>query len=168
MMQSATPKWTATGADSPCNSDSRGIGRRMTDATVDSSYTTLSPCAFFNPATWAVNVHLSWANNANDANVNRYPVLLATISGSGSRTFLGNEIAAMETSVPANQGRLWRFAQTWNDGTGEQCAFLEYSSPAISPDGRWAIYPSNWRGQTGDDGVCKHGARTDVFVFELK
>jgi hypothetical protein len=168
MMQSASPKWTPAGNEGPCNSDSRGIARRNTDSTVDSSYALTGPCSFFNPATWAVNVHLSWTNNRDDDRVNQYPVLLSTISGAGSGLFLANDIAAMETSAPAYQGRLWRFAQTWNDPVKSQCGFLEYSSPSISPDGRWAIFPSDWRGQTGSGGVCAQGNRTDVFVFELK
>ena len=38
MVQSVSPRWTATGANGPCNSDSRGIGRRRTDGSIDSSY----------------------------------------------------------------------------------------------------------------------------------
>jgi hypothetical protein len=168
MMQSVSPKWTATGAEGPCNSDSRGIARRNTDGTIDSSYIPTGPCAFFKSATWAVNVHLSWTNNRSGETANRYPVLLSTISGAGGGLFLANDIAAMETTAPAYKGRLWRFAQTWNDPVKDQCGFLEYSSPSISPDGRWALFPSNWRGQTGSKGVCAKGNRTDVFVFELK
>jgi hypothetical protein len=74
----------------------------------------------------------------------------------------------METSAPASRGRLWRFAQTWNDPPQAQCSFLDYSSPSISPDGRWALFPSDWRGQAGTDGTCSNRRRTDVFIFELK
>ena len=53
MIQSTTPRWTPSGADSPCNSDSRGLVRRNTDATVDSSVFQTGSCGFYNPATWA-------------------------------------------------------------------------------------------------------------------
>ncbi len=168
MIQSSTPKWTPKGADSPCNSDSRGLGRRSTGAEVDTSYTNLAPCSFFVPGAWDVNVHLSWINNLPGPRANEYPVLVATISSKPGGGFLANEIAAMETTAPPYRGRLWRFAQTWNDPTRSQCSFLEYASPSVSPDGRWAIFPSNWRGQTGPGGVCTGGNRTDVFVFELR
>jgi hypothetical protein len=168
MMQSVSPKWTATGASGPCNSDSRGVARRNTDATIDSSYSLTGPCSFFSQATWNVNVHLSWTNNVNDANANQYPVLLATTNEGVPNSFLWSDVAAMETTVPQYQGRLWRFAQTWNSQTSTQCGFLLYSSPSISRDGKWALFPSNWRGQTGSNGVCTNGQRTDLFVFELK
>ncbi len=168
MAQSVTPRWTPTGADGPCNSDSRGIARRPTGADADSGFTILGPCAFFQPPTWAVNVHLSWLNNRAGERANQYPVLLATITGTRATVFLGNEIAAMEIAAPPYRGRIWRFAQTWNDPTRSQCGFLEYSSPSISPDGKWALYPSNWQGQTGPGGVCTGGNRTDVFLFELR
>jgi hypothetical protein len=168
MLQSSSPKWDSTGNNSPCNSDSRGVSRRFSGETIDSSYTPTAPCSFFVPATWAVNVHLSWANNRGDSRANQYPVLLSTLSNGNSKGFLSNEIAAMETAAPPYRGRLWRFAQTWNDPARSQCSFLEYSSPAISPDGRWALFPSNWRGQAGTGGVCTQGNRTDVFLFELR
>jgi hypothetical protein len=168
LMQSTTPKWTSAGANGPCNSDARAVARRSTDETVDSSYTITAPCSFFEPATWAVEVHLSWANNRDDSHANQYPVLLATLNTGSTPFFLANEIAAMETAAPPYRGRLWRFAQTWNDPAPSQCGFLDYSSPAISPDGRWALFPSNWRGQTGTGGVCTNGNRTDVFLFELR
>ncbi|MGE5645746.1 MAG: hypothetical protein ACM336_08135 [Acidobacteriota bacterium] len=169
LMQSASAKWTAGGIEAgSCASDSRGIARRNTDKTVDSSYVQTAPCSFFARPTWDVSVHLSWTNNHAGPRANAVPVLLATTSSAGSGCFLANDIAAMETSTPRGQGRLWRFAQTWNDPVKSQCAFLQYSSPAISPDGRWALFPSNWRGQTGSGGVCTGGNRTDVFLFELK
>ena len=167
MMQSTTPKWNSMGNHGPCNSDSRGIARRASGPDIDSSFAIAGPCSFFEPATWAVNVHISWTNNRAGPRVNQYPVLMATISNRGN-AFLANEIAAMETSAAPYRGRLWRFAQTWNLPTRSQCVFLEYSSPSISPDGRWAVFPSDWQGQTGDGGVCANGNRTDVFVFELR
>ena len=168
MVQSTSPKWNSSGAAGPCNSDSRGIVRRSTDDAADSNVTVTAPCSFFQPSTWAVNVHLSWVNNRGGPHANEYPVLLGTIKSGRSPLFLGNEIAAMETSAPPHRGRLWRFAQTWNDPSKAQCGFLDYSSPSISPDGRWALFPSNWQGQTGSDGVCARGNRTDLFVFELR
>jgi len=167
MMQSTTPKWNPVGNRGPCNSDSRAVARRSTGPEIDSSFAITGPCSFFKPPTWAVNVHLSWSNNRAGARVNQYPVLIGTISNRGN-TYLANEIAAMETTAPPYQGRLWRFAQTWNHPTRAQCGFLEYTSPSISPDGRWAVFPSDWQGQTGDGGVCANGNRTDVFVFELR
>jgi hypothetical protein len=168
MTQSLSPKWTSTSNNSACNSDSRGVGLRNTDATIDSSFELTQPCSFFNQATWNVNVHLSWMNNANDANVNKYPVLLATTNEGVSNSFLWSDIAAQETSAGPYKGRLWRFAQTWNDQTSTQCGFLIYASPAVSRDGRFALFPSDWRGQTGSGGVCANGKRTDLFVFEMK
>ncbi len=168
MMQSGSPRWSSTGADSPCNSDSRGVLRRNTDQTVDSSVLQTGACSFYNPATWDVNVHLSWDNNLAGPLANTYPVLMATTTSVASKPFLFGEIAAVETTAAPYQGRLWRFAQTWNDPVPSQCGFLEYSSPSISPDGKWAIFPSDWNGQTGSNGVCTNNKRTDLFVFELK
>jgi hypothetical protein len=168
MIESTSPKWTGTSNNSPCNSDSRGLGHRSTDAAIDSSFYITEPCSFFNSATWNINVHVSWMNNRNDGNVNKYPILLATSNEGVSNTLLWSDIAAMETGAAAYQGRLWRFAQTWNDQTSTQCSYLIYSSPAMSRNGKWALYPSDWRGQTGSNGVCTNGRRTDVFLFELK
>jgi len=168
MMQSDSPKWTPYGANSACNSDSRGIIHRSTDLATDSSLYQTGPCALYAPATSNVSVHLSWANNADGANVNRYPVLMATTNEGVSNWFMWSDIAAMETAAPAYQGRLWRFAQTWNDKTSTQCGFLGYASPSISPNGKWAIFPSDWRGQTGSNGVCMNKRRTDLFIFELR
>jgi hypothetical protein len=168
MAQSAGAKWTPAGPNGPCNSDSRGVLKRSTDAAIDSSVMLTEPCTFFNPATWNISVHLSWLNNVNDANANNYPVFLATTNEGVSNSFLWSDIAAMEMSAPLNQGRMWRFAQHWNDQYTTQCNFITYSSPAISRDGKWAIFPSDWRGQTGSNGVCTNGKRTDLFLFELK
>lgn len=165
MMQSTSPKWTPKDNNGPCNSDSRGVARRRTDADIDSSLAILQPCRAFDPATWDVNVHLTWANNAPG---NSAPVVIATVSGHAGAGMLWNEIAAAETTAAPYSGRLWRFAQTWNDPVSSQCRFLDYSSPSVSPNGRWVLFPSNWRGQTGKDGVCAGGGRTDVFVFELR
>jgi hypothetical protein len=167
MMQSASPKWNAAGANGPCNSDARGIARRRTDAAIDSSFASMAPCRFFSPATWNIGVHLSWTNNLNDANANNYPIIMATSDEGVSNSFLWGEIAAMETGAAAYQARLWRFAQTWNDRATDQCGFLSYASPSVSRDGKWALFLSDWRGQTGT-GVCTNKRRTDMFLFELK
>ncbi|HVX65081.1 MAG TPA: hypothetical protein VHA11_00690 [Bryobacteraceae bacterium] len=167
MVQSASPKWTSAGAVGPCNSDSRGIGRRRTDGAIDSSYVSSAPCRFFSPATWNVSVHLSWTNNRNDTNVNKYPIVLATSNEGVTNSFMWNEIAAMEMGTDPYKARLWRFAQTWNDRSNEQCGFLAYASPSVSRDGKWALFLSDWKGQTGT-GACRNGRRTDIFVFELK
>jgi hypothetical protein len=168
MAQSVSPKWTSTGTNGACNFDSRGVAKRNTDSLIDSSFAEMGSCNFYTPSTYNINVHLSWANNKNDANANNYPVLVATTNEGISNSFLWSDIAAMEMSQSQYQGRMWRFAQTWNDQTSKQCGFLLYSSPAISRDGKWALFPSNWRGQTGSNGVCTNGKRTDLFVFELK
>ncbi len=169
MMQSSSPKWTPTGANGPCNSDSRGIGHRPTGPAIDAYYYNTQPCSDFSPSTWNISVHLSWTNNYNDAHVNNYPVLLATTDeGGGGGMFLSGDIAAVETSAPAYQARTWRFARHWNDPYTQQCGFMMYSSPAISRSGKFALFPSDWQGQTGTGGVCTSGKRTDVFLFELK
>lgn len=168
MAQSASTRWTRTGADGACSSDGRGVLRRNTDAEADSSIVQTVPCKSFSPATWSIGVHLSWLNNLNDENANNYPVLLATTNSGVANSFLWSDIAAIEIGAQAYQGRLWRFAQTWNDQISTQCSFLGYSSPSISRDGKWALFPSNWRGQTGSNGICANGKRTDLFLFELK
>jgi hypothetical protein len=167
MVQSSSPKWTSTGANGPCNSDSRGIGRRRTDGAIDSSYISTAPCRFFSPATWNVSVHLSWTNNQSGANANNYPIVMATANEGVSNSFMWGELAAMEMGTAAYQARLWRFAQTWNDRSTDQCGFLAYASPSVSRDGKWALFLSDWRGQTGT-GTCTNKRRTDMFVFELK
>ncbi|HEX8986294.1 MAG TPA: hypothetical protein VF767_12695, partial [Bryobacteraceae bacterium] len=167
MVQSASPKWTATSANGPCNSDSRGIGRRNTDSTIDSSFVPVAPCGLFVKNTWNISVHLSWTNNRDDENRNKYPVILGTTNEGVSNSFLWSDIAAMETSTAAYGARMWRFAQTWNDPYTSQCGFLSYSSPAVSRNGKWVLFPSDWRGLTGT-GICTNNRRTDLFVFELK
>jgi hypothetical protein len=123
----------------------------------------LGGCSFYN-GTWSVNVHLSWAPGPDNA----APVLAAFENeGVAPGSFLSGEIAAMETTAPAYQGRLWRFGQTWNETPAAQCSFLEYASPSVSGDGRYILFASDWRGNTGS-GVCTNGRRTDTFILELK
>ncbi len=165
LIQSASPKWNAAGASGPCESDSRGIARRRAGLGIDTSFAQLLPCAAFRNPTWGVNVHLTWTNNTGD---NTAPVVLSTVSSGTGAGLLWNEIAAVQTDCDPYKAAVWRFAQTWNDPVLKQCGFLEYSSPSVSRDGRWALFPSNWRGQTGSKGVCAAGARTDVFLFELR
>jgi hypothetical protein len=156
MAQSSSARWTATGANG-CASDSRGLAVRPTDSMTDAEYRLIQPCSFFASPSWAANIHLSWLNNRGD---NQAPVIASAIGGPG---VLGSELAAIETTAAKGQGRLWRFARHWSSPV---CSFLDYASPQVSPDGRWAIFPSDWQGATGT-GVCG-GRRPDVFVFELK
>ena len=114
-----------------------------------------------------MSVHLSWTNNHNDSYSNKYPVIIGSTNEGVSNSFLWGDIAAMETGAPIRQGKLWRFAQTWNDRAIAQCGFVSYASPSVSRDGKWALFLSDWRGQTGS-GICTNGRRTDMFVFELK
>lgn len=165
ILQSASPKWTATGAQGPCNSDSRGILRRETSSAIDLGSVELLPCSFFQKPTWAVSVHLAWPTNvANDAPV----ILSASNEGATPQGFMTGELDAVETIGIAYGARLWRFAQLWNEPPNQGCGFLAYSSPSVSPNGRWAVYPSTFMGATGAGGPCTNGRRTDVFVWELK
>jgi hypothetical protein len=160
MMQSTSPNWSPKGNQGPCKPDSRGVARRKTDGAADSSFEILGPCSFYS-GSYAANIHLSWMNNRG---ANLEPVILSALGGVG---LLTDGIDAMEVTMPVLKNRVWRFARTWNDQTKTQCSLLEYASPSVSPDGKWAVYPSDWRGQTGI-GTCTNRRRTDVFVFELK
>lgn len=169
MIQSSSPTWSKLGAyqKDACTYDSRGIAKRNTDDTADSSFEILQPCLSFLPTKINLQIHLSWLNNFNDSNVNNYPVIGAGFDEGAGNGFMTNEIFAVGTDASVHQNKIWRIAQTWNDPKSKNCGFLDYSSPSVSRDGKFVVFPSDWKGQTGTNGTCAGGKRTDVFVFSL-
>jgi hypothetical protein len=156
LAQSTTPRFCASGIDG-APGDSRAVALRPSDSMLDSEFSQIQPHAFFSDPGWKTAVHLSWANNSGD---NQQPVIAAAVGGTG---VMGNELVALETTAQEHMGRVWRIAQHW---ATTACGFFVYVSPQVSPDGRYALFPSDWAGATGA-GVCG-GRRPDVFVFELR
>jgi len=108
------------------------------------------------------STHLSWANNANDANANQYPVILDTLNNvsGGNKQCLGcGEILALSATTTQNSATAYRFGQKWQ--TPAQGDYV-YSSSQVSNDGRWVMFKSDWMNTAGAAG------HRDIFIMELK
>jgi hypothetical protein len=83
-----------------------------------------------------------------------------------------DEIIAVETNAPAGTGAtVWRFAHhrsnVASDADPAYLSFWYTPRPNVSPNGRWAIFTSNWEKTLGFDPREK-AFREDVFAVELK
>jgi hypothetical protein len=83
-----------------------------------------------------------------------------------------DEIIAVETNAPAGTGAdVWRFAHhrsnVSSDTDPSVLSFWYTPRANVSPDGRWAMFTSNWEKTLGFDPREK-AFREDVFVVELK
>ncbi len=85
-----------------------------------------------------------------------------------------DEIVAIETAAGTAGATVWRFAHHRSDvsSDGSQAVYFWYLPRAvISPDGRWAIFTSNWQktlGSSVDTDIEPGGAyRCDVFLIAL-
>jgi hypothetical protein len=86
-----------------------------------------------------------------------------------------DEIIAVQTNAaPGAEPAVWRFAHHRSDVTSDLDAtvtsFWYMPRPNVSPDGRWALFTSNWEKTLGADlrGDPGAGARQDVFLVALK
>ena len=119
--------------------------------------------------------HSTW-NNAQPTTL--VPFISATTKGinpvTGWRAW-DDEIIAVQTDVPAGQGAtVWRIAHHHSDMRNESggVEFWYQPMPNVSPDGKWALFHSNWQKKLG----CQHQSnctpspsmyRQDVFLVCL-
>ena len=86
-----------------------------------------------------------------------------------------DEIVAMQTDAAPAAATVWRFAQHRSDisydGNPNQLYFWYLPRATISPDGRWALFTSNWEktlGSTVGSDMEPGGLhRNDVFIVDL-
>jgi hypothetical protein len=122
--------------------------------------------------------HMSWFNNKNDANANRYPFVTQfnyggpVLTGAAYEWELlmvdpGPALSALNavTYRTAPPSTVWRIAHTFNDSQANQCSSMGYVSANISRDGKYVAFSSDWFGQTGIGG-CTNNRRTDVFIVD--
>jgi hypothetical protein len=86
-----------------------------------------------------------------------------------------DEIIAVQTDAAAGQGAaVWRLAHhrsdVSNDSDKSRIYFWYTPRPNVSPDGRWALFTSNWEKTLGRDPAAESGGsfRQDVFLVALK
>jgi hypothetical protein len=85
-----------------------------------------------------------------------------------------DEIIAVETEAPGTGATVWRFAHhrssVANDLDPSRLSFWYTPRVNVSPDGRWALFTSNWEKSLGTDprGDTGGAARQDLFLVELR
>lgn len=108
------------------------------------------------------STHFSWANNFNDANADKYPVLADNWnpnSGGATNCIGCGELMGFQSVTTQTSATIYRFGQTWKTpGLGDYIA----RSSQISYDGKWALFGSDWKGNTGLSG------HRDIFVMQLQ
>ena len=84
------------------------------------------------------------------------------------------EIIAVQTEAAGTGATVWRFAHhrsaVANDSDPTRISFWYTPRVNIAPDGRWALFTSNWEKKLGTDARGEAGGtyRQDVFLIELK
>ena len=147
-----------------CANDSRGLTYR-TFLGDFSAGAYISGCysGSNNPST-----HVSWANNSGTAK-NQAPVFLHQWnSGTGVQCIGCNELDAVASTSTQGSAQVWRFGQTWASVGSNGCGDAIARSSTISPNGKYALFASDWLGNTGGSGPCPGGRRRDIFIMELK
>ncbi|MBA3885085.1 MAG: putative Ig domain-containing protein [Acidobacteria bacterium] len=118
--------------------------------------------------------HPSWHNAEPDRLV---PFLDATYRYGANTTAWrawDDEIIAVQTDQPATGGAVWRFAHhrsnVAHDNDPSRISFWYTPRVNVSPDGRWALFTSNWEKTLGTDprGDAGGAARQDLFLIELR
>lgn len=88
-----------------------------------------------------------------------------------------DEIVAIQTDAGAYGANVWRFAHHRSDisydGDTSKALYFWYTPIAvISPDGKWAIFTSNWEktlgAAVGSDAQPGGDYRCDVFLVALR
>lgn len=125
--------------------------------------------------------HFAWLNNFPDSSSNSYPILnlFTTASANAGDVYewelIMIDMAAANAALkaggpyqvwPSSSPTVWRIAHTYNDPFNNQCPAQAYQSPNISQDGKYALFTSDWLGQTGV-GTCANARRTDVFLVQM-
>jgi hypothetical protein len=83
------------------------------------------------------------------------------------------EIIAVQTEGAGTGGTIWRFAHhrsaVADDNDPTRISFWNTPRANVSPDGRWALFTSNWEKTLGTDPQGEAGGthRQDVFLVEL-
>lgn len=122
--------------------------------------------------------HTSWSNAQPTALVpflsSLYRYYDGTLNTTPWRVWDG-EIIAVQTNAQGSNATVWRFAHNRSDisydGDPNRPFYFWYSPNAvISPNGRWAIFASNWEKTLGPaaDPELGGGSRVDVFLLELR
>ena len=87
---------------------------------------------------------------------------------------LDEEIFAVETNNPGHGATIWRFAHhrslVASDVDPSRISFWYTPRVNVSPDGRWALFTSNWDKTLGTDPRGETGGayRQDLFLVELQ
>jgi len=119
--------------------------------------------------------HATW-NNARPDQMLPFisGIFRAPTSASAWRAW-DDEIVAVQTDAAAGvEATVWRFAHhrsdVRNDTDPAAISFWYEPRPNVSPDGRWALFTSNWEKTLGVDPTADATmkARQDVFVVALK
>lgn len=133
------------------------------DARVDLITPPLTPKVVY------LSEHSTW-NNARPDTLR--PVISATFrfnEESADWRALDDEVIAIATTGPST---VYRFCQHRSDSRDEAnpAATYFWYQPIInvSPNGRWAIFTSNWEKTLGDDPGDVGRSRQDVFLVELR
>ncbi len=133
-------------------------------------YVTVAAC-FTTPGSNASS-HFSWSNNFNDSGANQYPILVDAwnvTDGDVQHGCIGcDELYAFQSQTNALSATVYRFGQKWQSLGANGCSDYIYNSSQVSPNGKFALFESDWLGATGTGGSCPGGKRRDVFIMELK
>jgi hypothetical protein len=118
--------------------------------------------------------HPSWHNAAADRLL---PFLDATYRyGNNTAAWRAwdDEIIGVQTDAPGTGATVWRFghhrSNVANDLDPSRISFWYTPRVNVSPDGRWALFTSNWEKSLGTDPRADTGgaARQDLFLVELR
>ena len=124
---------------------------------------------FPSPPDFSVSSHVSWSNAQPTQLVPVLGALYRYNNDVGPWREWDEEIIAVRTD--GVESRVWRFAHHRsnynNNGPTDTDAFWYTPRPNISPDGRWAIFTSNWEKTLGDD-TREVNKRQDVFLVALQ
>ena len=119
--------------------------------------------------------HATWANAQPDTLV---PIIVATYRYAASQNTApwrawDDEIIAIQTDAPS--ATIWRFAHhrsnIGSDSNGDNPYFWYEPIANVSPDGKWALFTSNWEKtlgvDTANDSSGAGAFRQDVFLVQL-
>ena len=121
------------------------------------------------PLDFYAGSHANWAN----AQPDKLMPMIAAMFRYGGNTSpwreWDEEVIAIRTD--GVETRVWRFAHHRSDynhnGAGDTNTFWYMPRPVISPNGRWAMFTSNWEKTLGHD-TREVNARQDVFLVKLQ